>query len=285
MGPTASGKTGLAEAVADELGAVLVNADAFQIYRGLDIGTAKPAVKERYRLLDLKEPSESFGLGEWLKLAQAELEFAFEKGRHVIFVGGTGLYVRALFEEYAAIGEAPDPEVRRELSETPIENLREVLRADHPEIAARVDMANPLRVRRALERVRGGTSDPVVLPPFIKMKLTPSVSEAELNRRIEHRTLQMVQNGWVQEIQGLQKQGFSREDPGFRAIGYEALWDHLDRKISLDEAITTTIVESRRYAKRQRTWLRREPNLVELSGANENEAFRKAMERIGSFLV
>src|ERR1044072_3833722 len=191
MGPTASGKTGLAEAVADELGAVLVNADAFQIYRGLDIGTAKPAVKERYRLLDLKEPSESFGLGEWLKLAQAELEFAFEKGRHVICVGGTGLYVRALFEEYAAIGEAPDPEVRRELSETPIENLREGLRADHPEIAARVDMANPLRVRRALERVRGGTSDPVVLPPFIKMKLTPSVSEAELNRRIEHRTLQM----------------------------------------------------------------------------------------------
>lgn len=285
MGPTASGKTGLAEALGKELGGVLVNADAFQIYRGMDIGTAKPEAKDRYRLLDIRDPNEPFGLGEYLKLAQSELAREFERGRNVVVVGGTGLYVRALFEEYAGIGEAPDPELRQLLAETPIENLRERLQTEHPDLAATTDMANPVRVRRALERTQVAPAEPVLLPPFTKVKLGLTVEEEELNRRIEHRTVQMVQNGWVQEILELREQGFCRSDPGLRAIGYGAIWDHLDRKISLEEAIATTIVETRRYAKRQRTWLRKEPNLVELSGANEYDVFRKAMERVGSFLM
>jgi tRNA dimethylallyltransferase len=97
--------------------------------------------------------------------------------------------------------------------------------------------------------------------------------------------MQMVQNGWVREIQGLKEQGFCQEDPAFRAIGYRAFWDHLDRKISLEEAIATTIVDTRRYAKRQRTWLRKEPNLVELPATTGPDAIRSILERIESFLM
>src|SRR5436305_809189 len=108
MGPTGSGKTGLAEAIARELGAGLVSADAFQIYRHLDIGTAKPRNKDIYDLLDIRDPNETFGVGEWVKLAQPIAEEHFQKDRHLVVVGGTGLYIRALFEEYAEMSGEPD---------------------------------------------------------------------------------------------------------------------------------------------------------------------------------
>ena len=127
MGPTGSGKTPLAEALADELDAQLINSDAFQVYRKLDIGTAKPVSKDRYKLLDLIEPNEPFGLGEWLKLAAAEITRSYEMNQNVILVGGTGLYVRALFEQYSGMSGQPDPGLRRLLNETPIEQLRERL--------------------------------------------------------------------------------------------------------------------------------------------------------------
>jgi tRNA dimethylallyltransferase len=109
MGATASGKTEIAEALADQLHAELVNADAFQVYRGLDIGTAKPKNKARYHLLDIKDPNESYGLGEFCTLAQALLEDLWVRERNVIVVGGTGLYVRGLFEQYSRTtpGQAP----------------------------------------------------------------------------------------------------------------------------------------------------------------------------------
>jgi tRNA dimethylallyltransferase len=285
MGPTASGKTGLAEALGRELNAQLINADAFQVYRGLDIGTAKPANRELYRLLDIKDPNEAFGLGEWTALAQRELVDLFSQRRNAIVVGGTGLYIRALFEEYEGLSDAPDPNLRAALSAIPIEDLRERLKSRHPEIAARTDLANPVRVRRALEKLETPAGEPIRLPAFQKMKLALNPSTLLLDSRAQRRVAEMVHNGWVQEIEELRQRGFRREDPGFRAIGYRTLWDHLERKISLEEAIATTIVETRRYAKRQRTWLRTEPNLVELSATTENDAFAMAMERVETVLV
>ncbi|HVT13082.1 MAG TPA: tRNA (adenosine(37)-N6)-dimethylallyltransferase MiaA [Fimbriimonadaceae bacterium] len=284
MGPTASGKTALAEDLAGRLEARLINADAFQVYRGLDVGTAKPARREDYELIDIKEPNEAFGVGGWTHLAQAILASAFARNRNVIVVGGTGLYIRALFEEYASMAAEPDPEVRARLNETNIEELRERLRRLDPAIAARTDMANPVRVRRALERLEGKPMDPVRLPPFRKVKLGLLPPTDLLDERIARRTSEMVHNGWIQEIERLSQEGFRRGDPGFRAIGYRTLWDHLERKIGLDEAIATTIAETRRYAKRQRTWLRSEPELVELS-TTDDDAVRKAMERIDNVLM
>src|SRR5688572_23240532 len=115
MGPTASGKTDLAEHLADETGAQLINADAFQVYKGFDIGTAKSVNANRYELIDIREPDESFGVGEFVQLANAELERLFAGGTSAIVVGGTGLYVRALFEEYEAMSGPPDPQLRADL--------------------------------------------------------------------------------------------------------------------------------------------------------------------------
>lgn len=267
MGPTASGKSALAEALAVHVDAVLVNADAFQVYRGLDIGTAKPADRHRYRLLDLKNPNESFGVGEWLALASAEVASAWERRQSVVVVGGTGLYIRALFESYADLAPPPDPELRAHLERRQaaegLPALAEELTKRAPEVAARTDLKNPARVRRALERLEAPVSRlEVSLPPFRRLKLGLSCEPHELNVRIAARVHHMVQNGWVQEVERLQQAGYLPEHPGMRAIGYRSLWRTLTGEQSLTVATDQTVLETVRYAKRQRTWLRTEPNLL-----------------------
>jgi tRNA dimethylallyltransferase len=268
MGPTASGKTPLAESISDELNALLVNADAFQIYRGLDIGTAKPEAKSRYELLDIKNPNEAFGVGEWVSRCVAILEAAYAAGRNVVVVGGTGLYIRALFEEYSAMQPSPDPALRKELENTPMSELRVRLVNEFPALAAKTDLNNPVRVRRALERMASPAGAPVKVPQFQRLKFAIECDPQDLEQRFIQRVDEMVQNGWVNEIEGLRAQGFSRADPAFRAIGYRLFWDHLERKIDFDEARMTTIIQTRQYAKRQRTWLRSEPRIHRIASAS-----------------
>src|SRR5689334_19868989 len=117
MGPTGAGKSAVAERLAEEFDARLVSADAFQVYRGLDIGTNKPEYGSKCALIDVVDPTEEFGLGQWVGLAQQELERCWELARNAIVVGGTGLYVRALFEEFADLRPPPDPDLRRLLED------------------------------------------------------------------------------------------------------------------------------------------------------------------------
>lgn len=276
MGPTASGKTDLAEGLAQRLDAVLLNADAFQIYRGLDIGTAKPADKSKYRLLDIRDPRETFGVGEWVQMALAEIEAAWQVQRNVVLVGGTGLNIRALMEEYDTMQGPPEPKLREELSSRlereGLASLVEELKSLDNAVYESVDRANPARVVRAIERLRSPQTRVLFqLPPFARTKVAIDVSPEALASRIEKRIYQMVQNGWSLEIDGLRKQGYRPSDPGFRAIGYRAMWKVADGDIGLDEAISETIVETRKYAKRQRTWLRSEPNLRWLSDGPGDE--------------
>jgi tRNA dimethylallyltransferase len=266
MGPTASGKTALAEELATKMDALLLNADAFQVYRGMDVGTAKPADKERYQLVDIKDPNEAFGLGEWLRLAESVLNQAFEHSRSVIVVGGTGLYIRGLMESYAGIWPAPDPALRQELMDREqsegLPALSLQLQSLAPEVAAKTDLANPARVRRALERIISGTTpDAVRLPPFRSLKIALDLELEKLYEQISRRAALMVQNGWLAEVENLASQGFGPGDPGFRALGYEDLWRHLNGEISLDAALQNATLATRRYGKRQRTWLRSEPRL------------------------
>ena len=205
MGPTASGKTALAEAIADDLDAELINADAFQVYRGMDIGTAKPANRQRYRLLDLKDPDETYGVGEFCMLAQAHLGDLWDQGRSAVFVGGTGLYIRALFEEYSGLQPGPNPVLRAELNlrhaRDGIQSLIDELLQHDPLAHERLDTKNPVRVKRALERaLRPQTVLKVSLPPFRRIKLAISVESDSLASRIESRTQSMVQNGWVRRL-------------------------------------------------------------------------------------
>jgi tRNA dimethylallyltransferase len=281
VGPTASGKSELAETLADQLSARLINADAFQVYRGLDIGTAKPKERQRYELLDIKDPSEAFGVGQFVSLALDILSLSFSHNENVIVVGGTGLYIRALFEEYSEMFEAPPQSLREELSQESLEKLVEILTIEDPNVAKRLDLKNRARVQRAVERIRHpSTSLPRHLPDFrrIKLGLVPPKDITEL--RIELRVSTMMQEGWIDELERLRRNGTRFEDPGLRAIGYRAFWKAIDGEIELGEAFATTIAETRRYAKRQRTWLRSEPNLIELDWKRPAKSALEALSSI-----
>jgi tRNA dimethylallyltransferase len=283
MGPTGAGKTDLAEALADRLDAQLVNADAFQVYRGMDIGTNKPPNRDRYRLLDLVEPSEPFGVGEWVRLARGILEELFARGQSAVFVGGTGLYIRALFEEYAEMGEAPPPEVRARVDEwRRAEGLEGLLRRLEPfGIPPGLDRKNPVRVSRALERaLYPSQAPPVRLPPFRKRKIAISVPSAQLEERVLARTREYVQNGWVSEVEGLRSRGIGEDAPGMRAIGYRTLLRHLDGGVDREKAIAEIVRDTMRYAKRQRTWLRSEPGLVWIGAQSRSDLLAEALHSL-----
>ncbi len=286
MGETASGKTRLAESIANELNAVLINADSFQVYRGMDIGTAKSESPERYRLLDIKNPDEGFGTGEFVQLAHVILEDLWAQQKSAVVVGGTGLNIRALFEEYRDMAAPPDPQLREELNakleHRGLGSLVEELKLLDAAAFERVDLANPVRVIRAIERAKGAKETVSFrLPPFRRTKIALDNPSEVLNSRIETRVREMVQNGWALEIERLREQGYRQSDPGFRAIGYRAVWEVVEGRADLEQAIADTVVETRQYAKRQRTWLRTEPNLIRLTADPEGDILRQAMSLFG----
>ena len=288
MGPTASGKSALAESIAEHYSAQLVNADAFMVYRGLDIGTAKPLEKDRYALVDLLEPGDSSGLGAWLSRVRGVLTGLWSDRRSGVIVGGTGLHIRALFEGYSDVHPQPDPKLRcslvqRESSEGP-ESLVSELRAKAPEIASKTDLANPVRVRRALEKLSSSRQEaPPSLPPFRMLKFGLQPPLEALEARIRARVTEMFRAGWPEEVALLLRRGVSLGAPGMRAIGYRTVARMLKGELSLNEAIDRVAIETRQYAKRQRTWLRSEPRLHLFQGfGDSNAALRACIELIDS---
>lgn len=274
MGPTASGKTQLAEALAERFGAQLINADAFQVYRGLDIGTAKPPARSDYRLLDLLDPDQEFGVGEWVPLAAREVAQAVDAGRSSVIVGGTGLYLRALFEGWQEMAGKPDPELRAKVAE--MSHQAALAELDRLLPGAPIDRANPLRVRRALERVLAPPRQVrFALPDVPKVKVAVVPPRELTDERIRARTLTMIEAGWPEEVARLRRWGVRREDPGMRAIGYRSLWDASSGLCSWESAFEVVIQETRRYAKRQRTWIRSEPGVARVF-ANVDEALTEA---------
>jgi tRNA dimethylallyltransferase len=263
MGPTASGKTALAEAIADRLGAQLVSADAFQVYRGFDIGTAKPADRGRYRLLDILDPRETYGVGAFVRDAAGAAAEAHAQGRSVVVVGGTGLYIRALFDGYDRLMPAPDPELRawlegKEAAEPG--SLARMLLEREP--GTQADLRNPVRVRRALERLL----DPrppmqVGLPPFRRFKLAILPERGPLLAAIAERTRAMVSAGWADEVRDILAAGVPVSAPAFRAIGYQCFARLALGETSEQEAVGETVQATSQYAKRQATWLRSERSL------------------------
>lgn len=280
MGETASGKTALAEAIADDLGADLINADAFQAYRYMDIGTAKPHNAHRYQLLNVKNPDEPFGVGEWINLVIPLLQAAFHRDRPVVLVGGSGLYIRALLEEFKNLHEAPDPALRKqlasELAEKGIDAMTQRLNELDPH--SNVALDNPRRVLRALEQLISA-SPPLQfkLPAFEKTKVAIQCDVSEIDMRIDHRTRHLLNNGWVEEVKTLLALGYGPEDPGFSALGYSNIVSFLKGEMQWEEVLATTIAETRRYAKRQRTWLRSEPGLKRIPLSELDEMVNQVM--------
>ncbi len=269
MGPTASGKTALAEALADRLDAVLVNADAFQSYRGMDVGTAKPEGRRRYRLLDVKAPDEAYGVGEFCLRAEDVLKAAYQASRSAVVVGGTGQYVRALFEEFHDLMPEPDASLRAKyaarLEAEGLDALARDLMDRDPLLAARTDLRNPVRVTRALERLEDGRGALTFDVPYAKrVKIAANPAKEALDSAIALRVERMMHNGWVEEVRRLREAGYGPGDPGFRAIGYRTVAALLDGDLATEEAERAIVRETIAYAKRQRTWLRSEPGLYTL---------------------
>ncbi|MBL8047638.1 MAG: tRNA (adenosine(37)-N6)-dimethylallyltransferase MiaA [Chthonomonas sp.] len=259
-GETGSGKSDLAERWASERSAVLINFDAFQMYRGFNIGTNKPADLAAYELIDHKDPTEQTGVGQFIREALPILEQAFAASRDVVMVGGTGLYARALLDQWSELKPAPTPELREQLEGKSREENLQHLKSLDPN--AQVDELNPVRVRRALERaLTPGESFQFSLPGFKIIKVAPQWLTEILDERIAQRAKTMLANGWIEETEHLLASGLTTACPAFRAIGYIPIARFLSGLLSASELETEIVSQTRRYAKRQRTWLRGEQGL------------------------
>ncbi len=266
MGQTASGKSDLADSLAESLDAIKVNADAFMVYRGMDIGTNKPKNKESYELLDLCNPDEDFGLGRWISLAAAHCRDAYSQGSNVVLVGGTGLYIRALMDQWDDLRPFPQAELRQKVARIEAENGLEGLHAELSRLGGSespIDMQNPVRVRRAIEKILQGEPPlKIDLPAFKTLKIAIDVTSDEIAKRIANRTAVLLKQGWVEEVQALRKEGYGVHQAGFRAIGYPDVSKFLDGELDFYACQESINQQTRNYAKRQRTWLRKEAGLI-----------------------
>lgn len=277
LGATATGKSALALRLAEELDGEIINADALQVYRGFDIGTGKAAAAERRRvphhLLDLLAPDEPISAGELARRGRAVIADVRGRRRLPLVVGGSGLYVRALLAGMSPI-PAVHPRLRAWLANARrrhgLPALRRWLRVLDPQASARTTEGDSQRTLRALELVLGSGHTQgwwIARRPFadgalpaIRIGLT--VPRAVLYDRIADRVSAMVEAGWVGEVEGLLRAGWDLGLPAFQAIGYRQLAQHLRGDIGLDRAIEETVRATRRFAKRQSTWFRGEPDVA-----------------------
>jgi tRNA dimethylallyltransferase len=272
-GPTASGKSRLALALAREHGGVVINADSMQVYAELRMLTARPSPDDEaavpHRLYGTVPAAERYSVGAWLGDVAAALSAAREEGRMPIVVGGTGLYFKALTEGLTAVPPIPDEvreRLRAEAEGLSAEELHARLAASAPDDARAIRPSDRGRIVRALEvfeatgRSLARWQEAEPLPPLIDPARTRRIvltsDRAVLHERIGARAEEMVLGGGLAEAEAIGKLGLNPELPAMKAIGVRELLDHLDGKTSLDEALAAMKTETRRYAKRQMTWFR-----------------------------
>ena len=269
-GPTASGKTGLALELAEHLPIEVISADSRQVYRGLDVGTAKPTPAERRRvphhLVDIIDPDESFSAHRFAQMARVAIVGIETRGACPVVVGGTGFYIQSLLTASPLGATPPDPELRRRLTDrleadgpAPlIRRLREIA----PERAASIDLDNPRRLIRALEiaetqrRADAAQRQPAEDIPIPAFVIGLEVDPPALAERIAHRTARMFRDGLLDEARRLRDRGYDRSLPALTGVGYAEALAHLDGRLSLPEAVERTTIRTRQYARRQRTWFR-----------------------------
>lgn len=271
VGSTAVGKTALSLSIARSLDAEIVSADAFQVYRGLDIGTGKVAPQDRvgvpHHLLDILDVDQQLSVAEFQRLGRAALLDIARRGRPAVVVGGSGLYVRALLDDLRFPGS--DPLLRQkwqaECDRMGPADLHRVLAEMDPAAAMRILPTNGRRIVRALE-VNELTGHPFQAelpkqgPPLIPhAAIGLSATRDELDGWIAERVRGMIAAGWVQEVATLRGRGLVRTSTAGRALGYPQLLSYLDGEVSLEDAIQDVIRSTRRFARRQERWFRADP--------------------------
>ncbi|WNZ58496.1 tRNA (adenosine(37)-N6)-dimethylallyltransferase MiaA [Microbulbifer sp. EKSA008] len=303
MGPTASGKTDLAMALADRLPVELISVDSALVYRGLDIGSAKPSVEELaaypHRLIDICDPSESYSAGRFRKDALEAMAEISAAGKVPLLVGGTMLYFRALLEGMAKLPEA-DAAVRAEIEARAEREGWPALHAElaqvDPQLAAELHPNHSVRIERGLEVYRltgvplsqlrreqeaGGIQEQYQV---CQMAIMPR-DRSLLHQRIELRFRKMLAAGFIDEVKGLLDRGDLHEDlPAIRAVGYRQVWQHLQGQTDYDDMVAAGIAATRQLAKRQLTWLRRWPDLLTLYTQDEQGGVRENDEILAEAL-
>jgi len=291
MGPTASGKTDLAIALREHLPVEIISVDSALVYRGMDIGSAKPSAAELakapHRLIDIRDPSEPYSAADFCADAEREIAAIVAEGKIPLLVGGTMLYFKALLEGMADMPEA-DTDIRLAIERDAAEHgwpyVHQQLADVDPVMAAEIHPNHSQRVSRALEvyrasgktmtelrAVQGERAEPAFSERYqvIQIAIAPRDRQV-LHERIEKRFHTMAANGLVEEVRNLYRRGDLHPDlPAIRAVGYRQVWDYLDGRLSYDEMIERGVIATRQLAKRQLTWLRGWSDLYWLYTADE----------------
>ena len=272
LGPTASGKTQLSLEIAEQLGLPVINVDSRQLYRGMDLGTAKPTAEQQARvphqLLDLRDPDEPITLQEFQAEAMPCIEAVLKQHSMALLVGGSGLYLKALTQGLQPPAVAPQAQLRDQLTTLGQAVCHPLLQAADPEAAARIAPADAVRTQRALE-VLYATGRPMSAqatatpPPWRVLEL--GLNPANLRQRIQQRTEQLYRDGLVEETRRLAER-YGADLPLLQTIGYGEALQVIASEMNQGEAIRVTTQRTRQFAKRQRTWFRRQHNPNWLEG-------------------
>ena len=294
-GPTASGKTGVSVKLALALGGEIINADSMQVYRGMDIGTAKPTPEEQggipHFLLSVVDPDEEFNAAIYRSMALPLVKDIVSRGKACLVVGGTGLYIKSLTRGLFQCPPA-DPEfresLRKESNARGTMTLYERLKRIDPESAGRIHPNDRVRIIRALEVAHLTHRQPSELikdhgfsdTRLKTLKICLEVDREELYHRIDERAVAMVESGLAQETENLLAKGYGPDLKPMMSIGYRHMVNYLRSKWSLEETIHSIQRDTRRYAKRQFTWFRADPEYLWISA----EDFDSLLEKIKVFL-
>ena len=282
MGPTASGKTALAIALRKVLPVELISVDSALIYRGMDIGTAKPDAAELsaapHRLLDILDPAEAYSAADFRRDALAAMADIVAAGRIPLLVGGTMLYFKALLEGLSPLPSA-DPEVRARIEQQAAEQgwnaLHQQLQEIDPVAAARIHPNDPQRLSRALEVF-------FISYQVHQFAIAPASREL-LHQRIEQRFHQMLASGFEAEVRALFARGDLHTDmPSIRCVGYRQMWSYLNGEIPYDEMVYRGVCATRQLAKRQVTWLRGWEGVHWLDSEQPEQALNKVLQVVGA---
>jgi tRNA dimethylallyltransferase len=292
LGPTAAGKSWISIEIAVAFRGEVVNADAYQIYRGMDVGTGKVLEENRkgipHHLIDIRRPNEYFSAGQFRELAGRAIEEIRARGNLPIVVGGTGLYIRSLLRGLFA-GPSRSEAIRQRLERIErgkgIEFLYRLLLRNDPVYAGRIASADRQRVKRALEVyfqsgrpmseyiTQHGLRDEAYRPIKIGLKAT----REDLNRRIERRVHAMFESGFVEEVRSLLEMGYSPEGNAFKGIGYRWVVGLLRGELPRQKAIEMTCRDTRKYAKRQMTWFSKEDGVAWFDAGDPEERLKKSV--------
>lgn len=278
VGPTAVGKSEVAIEIAQKIGSEIVSADSMQIYRYMDIGTAKPTIEERelvpHHMIDIVYPDEEFSATDFQKRAKSCIKSIYQSDKIPLVVGGTGFYINALCYDYTFSPAGKDESLRKHLKkeaeEKGVDYLYNQLVQIDPEAAAKIHPNNLRRIIRALEVCKTTGKPFSYYVKMTKMGKSPydllifgiTMPRDELYRRINKRVVSMIEKGFIDEVEKLLEMGYDKNLKSMQGLGYRQVIQYLEGRLTLDEAIDLIARDTRRYAKRQYTWFLRDQNII-----------------------